>query len=114
MNSFIWDGKAEVKSSRSTVLISVKYLRAPLSKTITAAYLGLTSKLKLFKASHFINEYPEEAVSAVIPGVALAELWSMVGSVDFVFRFFNWLIIGISLIGMVTMTLSDLIVVLGS
>ena len=32
----------------------------------------------------------------------------MVGSVDFIFRIFNWLIIGISLIGMVTMTLSGL------
>ena len=32
----------------------------------------------------------------------------MVGSVDFVFRIFNWLIIGISLIGMVTMTLTSL------
>lgn len=77
-------------------------------KTITAAYLGLTSKLNLFKVSRSINEYPEEAVSAVIPGIALAELWSMVGSVDFVFRIFNWLIIGISLIGMVTMILTGL------
>ena len=32
----------------------------------------------------------------------------MVGSVDFVFRIFNWLIIGISLIGMVTMILTGL------
>ena len=47
-------------------------------------------------------------MSAVIPGIALAELWSMVGSVDFVFRIFNWLIIGISLIGMVTMILTGL------
>ena len=77
-------------------------------KTITAAYLGLASKLNLFKVSRSINEYPEEAVSAVIPGIALAELWSMVGSVDFVFRIFNWLIIGISLIGMVTMILTGL------
>ena len=77
-------------------------------KTITAAYLGLTSKLNLFKVARSINEYPEEAVSAVIPGIALAELWSMVGSVDFVFRIFNWLIIGISLIGMVTMILTGL------
>ncbi len=77
-------------------------------ETITAAYLGLSSKLNLFKASRSINEYSEEAVSGVIPGVALAELWSMIGSVDFVFRIFNWLIIGLSLIGMVTMTLSGL------
>lgn len=77
-------------------------------KTITAAYLGLSSKLNLFKVSRSINEYAEEAVNAVIPGVALAELWSMLGSIDIVFRIFNWLIIAISLIGMVTMTLTGL------
>ena len=32
----------------------------------------------------------------------------LIGSVDFVFCSFNWLIIGLSLIGMVTMTLSGL------
>lgn len=79
-------------------------------KTITAAYLGLSSKLNLFKVSRSINEYAEEAVNAVIPGVALAELWSMLGSIDIVFRIFNWLIIAISLIGMVTMILTGLIV----
>jgi len=77
-------------------------------KTITAAYLGLSSKLNLFKVSRSINEYAEEPVNAVIPGVALAELWSMLGSIDIVFRIFNWLIIAISLIGMVTMTLTGL------
>ena len=74
----------------------------------TAVYLGLTSKLGLFKFIRTVNEYPDEAISAVIPGVALAELWSMVGAVDKAFQILNWLIIGISLVGMVTMTLTGL------
>ena len=77
-------------------------------QTITAAYLGLSSKLGLFQVARSINEYSEEAVSAIIPGVALAELWSIVGSVDSVFKLLNWLIIGISLITMMTMTLTAL------
>jgi len=77
-------------------------------KTITAAYLGLSSKLGLFQVARSINEYSEEAVSAIIPGVALAELWSIVGSVDSVFKLLNWLIIGISIIAMMTMTLTAL------
>ena len=77
-------------------------------KTVTAVYLGLTSKLGLFKFIRTVNEYPDEAISAVIPGVALAELWSMVGAVDKAFQILNWLIIGISLVGMVTMTLTGL------
>lgn len=77
-------------------------------KTVTAVYLGLRSKLGLFKFTRKVNDYPEEAISAVIPGVALAELWSMVGTVDSVFQLLNWLIIGISIIGMVTMTMTGL------
>lgn len=77
-------------------------------QTITAAYLGLTSKLGLFQVARSINEYSEEAVSAIIPGVALAELWSIVGSVDSVFKLLNWLIIGISIIAMMTMTMTAL------
>jgi len=77
-------------------------------QTITAAYLGLSSKLGLFQVARSINEYSEEAVSAIIPGVALAELWSIVGSVDSVFKLLNWLIIGISIIAMMTMTMTAL------
>ena len=77
-------------------------------KTVTAVYLGLKSKLGLFKFTRQINDYPEEAISAVIPGVAFAELWSMVGTVDSVFKLLNWLIIGISIIGMVTMIMTGL------
>ncbi len=77
-------------------------------QTITAAYLGLSSKLGLFQVARSINEYNEEAVSAIIPGVALAELWSIVGSIDSVFKLLTWLIIGISIIAMMTMTMTAL------
>ena len=77
-------------------------------KSITAAYLGLASKLELFRVAKVIHEYPEEAVSAVIPGLVLAELWSIIGKVDKVFKVLNWLIIGISIIGMITMTVTSL------
>jgi putative ABC transport system permease protein len=77
-------------------------------KTVTAVYLGLKSKLSLFKFTRALNSYPEEAISSVIPGVALAQLWSMVDTIDSAFRLLNWLIIGISIIGMVTMTMTGL------
>ena len=77
-------------------------------KTVTAVYLGLTSKLSLFKFIRAVRDYPEEAISAVIPGVALAELWSIVGIVDSVFQLLNWLIVGISIVGMVTMIITGL------
>jgi putative ABC transport system permease protein len=77
-------------------------------KTVTAAYVGLKSKLGLFQFMRDIQAYSEEAVSAIIPGLALAELWSIVGMVDNVFEFLSWMIIAISLIAMVTMTITSL------
>lgn len=77
-------------------------------KTVTAAYVGVQSKLGIFQLMRDLAAYPEEAISAVIPGVALAELWSIVGMVDRVFQLLSWMIIGISIVGMVTMTLTGL------
>lgn len=76
--------------------------------TVTAVFVGLKSKLALFPFARLVNEYPEEAVSAIVPGIALAELWSIVGMVDRVFAFLSALIIAISLITMITMTIASL------
>ena len=76
--------------------------------TVTAAYVGLKSKLGVFQFMRDIQAYPEEAISAIIPGLALAELWSIVGMVDRVFEFLSWMIIAISLIAMMTMTITSL------
>ena len=48
-------------------------------KAVTAALIGLKSRLDSFALQRFINEYPEEALSAVLPGVALQQLWGLVG-----------------------------------
>ncbi len=77
-------------------------------KTVTAAFVGLKSKLTLFRFSADIKKYPNEAISAVIPGIALSELWSMVGIVDQGFEFLSWIIIAISLISMVSLIISSI------
>lgn len=77
-------------------------------KTVTAAYVGLKSKLGIFQLMRDLAAYPEEAISAVIPGVALAELWSIIGMIDRVFQFLSGMIIVIALIGLITMTLTGL------
>jgi len=102
-----WTNGSQVISLKSIDIQKIPKERL-YPQTITAAYLGLTSKLGLFQVARSINEYSEEAVSAIIPGVALAELWSIVGSVDSVFKLLNWLIIGISIIAMMTMTMTAL------
>ena len=77
-------------------------------KTVTAAFVGLKSKITLFNFSKSIREYPKEAISAVIPGIALSELWSIVRLVDKGFQLLSWIIITISLIAMVTLIIASL------
>jgi len=76
--------------------------------TVTAAFVGLKSKVTLFRVARSIAEYPKEALSALVPSIALSELWSIVGMVDQVFKLLSWIVIGIAIIGMVTLTLSTL------
>ncbi len=46
--------------------------------SITAFLLGMKSKATVFQMQRAVNEYRGEAMTAVIPGVALQQLWSIV------------------------------------
>lgn len=46
-------------------------------KNITAFMLGLESKMATFRVQRAINTYPKEPIMAILPGVALSELWQM-------------------------------------
>lgn len=51
-------------------------------KTVTAMLIGLRSKLAIFRMQRAINEYRGEALLAILPGVALQQLWSIVSVVE--------------------------------
>ncbi|MDC9724709.1 MAG: ABC transporter permease [Gammaproteobacteria bacterium] len=46
-------------------------------KSITAFMLGLKSKIATFRVQREINQYTHEPMMAILPGVALSELWQM-------------------------------------
>ena len=46
---------------------------------VTAALVGLKSRAAVFNVQRFVNIYEPEALMGVMPGVALAELWSVLG-----------------------------------
>jgi putative ABC transport system permease protein len=48
-------------------------------KTVTALLVGLKSRTAVFQAQRRINAYRDEALMAVLPGVALDELWRIIG-----------------------------------
>ncbi|UPG84505.1 ABC transporter permease [Luteibacter aegosomatis] len=69
-------------------------------KAITAALVGLRSRLSAFAVQRAIDEYPEEPLLAVLPGVALGELWHLVGAAENALRVVSAMVLLAGMSGM--------------
>lgn len=78
------------------------------TKNITAFVMGLNSKIQTFRLLRSINEYKGEPLLAILPGVALVELWQMLGMVENLLRVISVLILVSSLFGLSTMMLASM------
>jgi putative ABC transport system permease protein len=77
-------------------------------RAVTAALVGLRSRLAAFKLQRFVNEYPGEALSAILPGAALQELWGLVGVAEVALGAVSAMVVATALLGMVTTVLATL------
>ena len=77
-------------------------------KAITAALVGVQSPLRTFALQRAINEYDEEPLLAILPGVALQELWSIVGIAETALRAVSAMVVVTALIGMMATIFSSL------
>ncbi|MDX3774346.1 ABC transporter permease [Chromatiaceae bacterium AAb-1] len=77
-------------------------------KAITAFMLGLQSKMATFAVQRQINEFRGEPLSAILPGVALAELWQMLGMVENLLLVITLLVLLAALVGMITTLLASM------
>ncbi len=75
---------------------------------VTAAMIGVSSPLDIFNLQRAINDYEQEPLLAVIPGVALAELWEIVGVAETALTAVSAMVIATALIGMAAMIFSSL------
>ena len=77
-------------------------------EAVTAALIGVKSKLRVFQLQRAINDYDEEPLLAVLPGVALAELWQIVGVAETALIGVSALVVATALLGMAAMIFSGL------
>lgn len=75
---------------------------------VTAVMVGLKSKFATFALQRELNNYPDDRLMAILPGVAMAELWQMMGSVENLLRVISGLILVASLFGLSTMLLASM------
>ena len=76
--------------------------------TVTALLVGLESQIATLQVQRWINEYPEEPLLAILPGVALTQLWELVGNVENVLRGISILVFISSLLGLNAMLLASM------
>ena len=77
-------------------------------KAITAALVGLKNRAGVFRVQRAINEYAGEPLSAVLPGVALDQLWQIVGVAERALLAVSTMVVIVGLSGLVAVILAGL------
>jgi len=77
-------------------------------KAITASLVGLKSKIATFKVQRYINDYAEEPLLAILPGVALSQLWNLIGIAENALLIVSVFVVVVGLFGMLTALLTSL------
>ncbi|WP_374692190.1 ABC transporter permease [Accumulibacter sp.] len=77
-------------------------------KEITAALVGLKNRAAVFRVQRQINNHADEPLLAVLPGVALDQLWQMVGLVERTLLAVSAMVVVVGLAGLVAVILASL------
>lgn len=77
-------------------------------KEITAALVALKQRSDVFRMQRFVNDFRAEPLLAVLPGVALDELWQAVGMVERVLLAVSALVVLVGLAGLAATLLAGL------
>ena len=77
-------------------------------KALSAFLVGTRTRFETLRLQREINQYKAEPLTAVIPGVTLAELWRTLGAVEGGLRLVGALTISVGLIGMLVALYSSL------
>ena len=101
-----WSSGAKIPGKATSIDQIRKMDLSP--SNITAVLLGVNSKLTIFQLQRWINEYPEEALTSILPGVALQELWRIVGVVENILLGISSIVILTTLMGMTAIVFSSL------
>ena len=77
-------------------------------KSVTAALVGLKSRAAVFAVQRYVAAFDDEPLMAVLPGVALDELWDVVGIGERALLAMSALVAAVSLAGLVAVIMAGL------
>ena len=76
--------------------------------SVTAVMLGLNSRIAIFGLQRKINQFPQEPLLAILPGVALSELWQMMSLFETTLRLISLLVLAAAILGLGAMLLASI------
>jgi putative ABC transport system permease protein len=77
-------------------------------KQVTAVLVGLKSRAAVFRMQRYVNDFRDEPLLAILPGVALDQLWQVVGVVERSLLLISALVVLVGLCGLVAVVLAGL------
>ena len=101
-----WIGGAPLPAVKITAEDARKVDLAP--KLVTAALIGLKNRVAVFAVQRAVAEYAGEPLMAVLPGVALDELWDVVGVGEKALLGMSAMVGVVSLAGLIAVVLAGL------
>jgi putative ABC transport system permease protein len=101
-----WQGGAHIPGVSIPAEYVKKFDLTP--KTVTAVILGLKSRAAVFAVQRTVNTYRAEPLMAVLPGVALSQLWQVMGYGEKALLAVSALVVGVGLAGLVAVILAGL------
>lgn len=77
-------------------------------KAITAFLVKLQSPIATFGVQRTINQYSKEPLTAILPGVALQQLWELIGIAEKALLIISGFVVVVGLVGMLTALMTSL------
>lgn len=101
-----WEGGAPIPGRSLSAEQTLALDLTP--KAITAGLVGLKSRVATFQVQRFVNDYPKEPLLAILPAVALGELWGLIGVAEGALLVVSGCVVVVGLFGMLTALLTSL------
>jgi putative ABC transport system permease protein len=101
-----WQGGAPLPGAKIAPELARKFDLQP--KQVSAALLGLKNRAAVFNVQRFVGDYAAEPLLAVMPAVALDELWQAVGLGERALLAISGLVALVSLASLVAVVLAGL------
>jgi putative ABC transport system permease protein len=101
-----WAGGAPIPGLRIPAEAARKFDLEP--KAVTAALVGLKTRAAVFNVQRWVNEYEAEPLTAVLPGVALDDLWQLIAVGERSLLAVSVLVALVSLVSLVAVVLAGL------